>query len=1122
VRFWRQHHVLSGVIGAVSWSCMVVLPMALNIARADPVVQEAGKGRDTGANLLLNYRPPTVVDDAPPADPASYRDADGKLRNEVWSQELFPGYNPSDPAQLDALKSLKNDPQTLTTQGVAKKLALGGGADETSRAYQALGAASANPAHAVTDMRAEPFLDVSREIIKGESSFLDEILMSCEEATTDGGEEADRVVHMPEIVSCAQAPVGQPTDCRVTRNFVLEPVETRTVLTVSAAGGTATGNEHWVEFGYSEPLTGASGVCLEDDGAYGAPDHPYSIALTSFYEIRPWPEPEWGAYNHYAGAYCGTHAGRTAEQIQSACQASANYLEGFCRNLRVGGATTDIWWYDGGSLPCSTASGGPPYDYTGCPPERQPWCQAKRDEHYAACVGTTSITPMNGTATLTAPALGVGGTQTGVALLGTTVNLSEDPFDPTTHGLAAGEYVIASHVVSGTGVTAHTILSGGNYAGNWDYQFEVSATDAESFSVEATLYRIAANDFTYSGCTAGDVANVTNGTCGGTISCAEQASPCRDVNGVPVCEGTTPTDGVKELLQPWTSISSTLPALCWAAEVQIDECTIAYDCIGAGGCAASCEDLPPELQAECLAPACWIDANGEEVCLDSTSEQWVNNLGEPGYVDNCEEELRDPQCRLLPERTCVEGMEDPDDPSICLLRQVYFDCGKEISLPGQPNTDTRDVKCAGNFRCFGDECAGTAPESNPDFAKASTAATMITEASKDISCAVEGDPSSCRLFEGTRERCRDPQGDWLGLLPDCCKDARKAGKSAGSFMEYMQLAKLTYELAQKPMVASYLSQTQIGTAINSAIGPGGPIAQATGAVKSAISSGFNSALQWAGFTPVQAATEASSVAGQVASSVTGFGPIQQFIATGVKNFLQDIGMEAFADSLFSTTAEGIVTDWAVSGLGQMVGAIISIIGWIYLIYQIVKILASLIFKCKDSELSFGVQMVNRMCHYVGAYCSKRVWVGLRRKCIYNTRTYCCFASPLSRIMVEQMRAQGVGPAWGSARRPNCEGVTIAQVAAVDWSRMDLSEWEAILFEAGLVPDPRNPPTNFIPTSIHAGVASGGPGEGLDSATLNREAINAVMGTMDEGRFLLKSEPMGQTDPELMPWYGNGS
>jgi len=27
-----------------------------------------------------------------------------------------------------------------------------------------------------------------------------------------------------------------------------------------------------------------------------------------------------------------------------------------------------------------------------------------------------------------------------------------------------------------------------------------------------------------------------------------------------------------------------------------------------------------------------------------------------------------------------------------------------------------------------------------------------------------------------------------------------------------------------------------------------------------------------------------------------------------------------------------------------------------------------------------------------------------------------------------------------------------------------------------------------------------------------------MPTMDEGRFLLKTEPMNQADPELMPWY----
>jgi hypothetical protein len=1116
--FWRRHNVITGVVGALSWACSVVLPIALNVANADPVVQEAAKGRDTGANFLLKYQPPTVVDAPPPADPADYLDAGGKLKNEVWSRELFPGYDPGDPAQLDALKTLKDAPEDLATQGIAKKIGLAGGADETSQAYQALGAAAANPTHAVTNMRAEPFLDVSREIVKGESAFLDEILMACNETVTAGA-EPDKVVHLEDIVSCSQAPLGAATDCTVSRNFVLEAVETKTVLTVSSAAGAPAGGEHWADFGLSEPIAGEIAYCsaILDEFGDGGPSGPYDVMMTRFYEIRPWPEPEWGEVNYYSNAYCGTHAARTPAQIESACTRSANALEGQCRNLRISASVPDIHWYGGGSTPCPTASGFP-YNYAGCQPERQPWCEAARQQHYDACMGNTVGTPMNGTTTLTASATGAATNQVGVALLGTTVNITETTFDLAAHGIPAGEYVIASHVVNGAGITSHTIVDGGSNGTNWDYRFDVTAANSAAFTVEATLYRITANDFSFAGCAAGDLANIASGSCVGTVTCTDTALPCRNVNGVQICEAPSATDGVTELLRPWSSVSSpSTGPLCWSTDVRITECAIAHDCIASGDCAPSCADLPPELQPECAAPACWIDANGEEICLDSTSEHWVNNLGEPGYVDDCADEVTDPECVLRPERPCVEGMEDPANPGGCLLRQVFFDCGKDVTVPST-TTDTRDVKCAGDFRCFGDECAGTAPESNPDFAKAATASTMITEASKDISCAVEGDPSSCRLFEGSVEKCRDLQGSWLGLLPDCCKDARAAGKAAGSFSEYMQLAKLTYELAQKPVVASYLSQSSVGTAINSAIGPGGPLAQATGAVKSAISSGFNSAMQWAGFTPVEAASEASNLASSVATSATGFGPIQSYIATGVKNFLTDIGMDAFGDSLFSSTAEGIVTDWATSGIGQMIGSIISFIGWVYLIYQIVKIIASLIFKCKESELSFGIQLNNRMCHYVGSYCSKRVNLGFTTKCLYKTKSYCCFSSPLSRIMVEQLRAQGIGPAWGTGKRPNCEGIEIENLETVNWSEVDLSEWEAILFEAGLVPDPRNPPTNFTPTSIHAGDATGGTGEGVDSVTLNRQAIEAVMPTMDEGRFLLKTEPMNQADPELMPWY----
>ena len=69
-----------------------------------------------------------------------------------------------------------------------------------------------------------------------------------------------------------------------------------------------------------------------------------------------------------------------------------------------------------------------------------------------------------------------------------------------------------------------------------------------------------------------------------------------------------------------------------------------------------------------------------------------------------------------------------------------------------------------------------------------------------------------------------------------------------------------------------------------------------------------------------------------------------------------------------------------------------------------------------------------------------------------------------------------------------------------------------------MPDPNGPPLNFIPTDLHPGDASGGSGEGVDSVTLNQEAINTVMPDMDEGRFTLEGQGMSQSDPELMPWY----
>src|SRR5699024_9633895 len=58
-------------------------------------------------------------------------------------------------------------------------------------------------------------------------------------------------------------------------------------------------------------------------------------------------------------------------------------------------------------------------------------------------------------------------------------------------------------------------------------------------------------------------------------------------------------------------------------------------------------------------------------------------------------------------------------------------------------------------------------------------------------------------------------------------------------------------------------------------------------------------------------------------------------------------------------------------------------------------------------------------------------------------SYCCFNSPVARILQEQIRDQ-IGPDWGEPEHPQCQGVAVADFERVNWSAVDLSEWMAIL------------------------------------------------------------------------------
>jgi len=76
------------------------------------------------------------------------------------------------------------------------------------------------------------------------------------------------------------------------------------------------------------------------------------------------------------------------------------------------------------------------------------------------------------------------------------------------------------------------------------------------------------------------------------------------------------------------------------------------------------------------------------------------------------------------------------------------------------------------------------------------------------------------------------------------------------------------------------------------------------------------------------------------------------------------------------------------------------------------------------------------CHYVGSYCAKKIkFIG----CVQKKKTYCCFSSPLARIIQEQGRPQ-IGKGWGHPKNPDCSGFTIDEFQKLDFSKIDFSEW----------------------------------------------------------------------------------
>ncbi len=88
--------------------------------------------------------------------------------------------------------------------------------------------------------------------------------------------------------------------------------------------------------------------------------------------------------------------------------------------------------------------------------------------------------------------------------------------------------------------------------------------------------------------------------------------------------------------------------------------------------------------------------------------------------------------------------------------------------------------------------------------------------------------------------------------------------------------------------------------------------------------------------------------------------------------------------------------------------------------------------CNASEKELALKNNGKLCHVVGSWRGK----GLER--FITRKSFCCFNSPLARIIQEQGRKQ-LGIDWGNKKHPDCRALTLSEIQRIDFSKIDFSE-----------------------------------------------------------------------------------
>lgn len=96
-----------------------------------------------------------------------------------------------------------------------------------------------------------------------------------------------------------------------------------------------------------------------------------------------------------------------------------------------------------------------------------------------------------------------------------------------------------------------------------------------------------------------------------------------------------------------------------------------------------------------------------------------------------------------------------------------------------------------------------------------------------------------------------------------------------------------------------------------------------------------------------------------------------------------------------------------------------------------------VMSCNQDEKDLANARKDNLCHHVGEYCSTELKIlGGSVACIETTTNYCCYNGLLGKAIGEGAKTQ-LGISWGTAKFPDCSGLTPAQLSSLDFTTEDM-------------------------------------------------------------------------------------